>query len=112
MRLSSASVFLFFLTIGYAQPAPTDAPVGAETVLGIPVAEYRQTQEILLEANDDPEVAALNRQIERLMEKRDKLMFAKAKAKHPNRVANINVVENEVEKRRGPKPTEAPKPGN
>lgn len=110
------TVFLVALLLGlpgsmFAQPAPTDAPVGEETVLGLARADYLETQQQLLEAMEDPAVLALTAQIERLIERRDKLMFSKAKTKHPSKVASIAVIENEVEKRRGPKPPAEPKPG-
>lgn len=88
--------------LAYAQPAPTDAPAEDVKVLGIDHQEYLDTQSALLDAFDDPEIKALTRQIERLIERRDKLLLRKAKERRPELSTHLDTVGREREKSRRP----------
>ena len=96
--------------LAWAQPAPTDAPTEDVKVLGIDQREYLDTQNALLEAFDDPEVKALTRQIERLIERRDQLLLRKAKERRPELSMHLDTVGREREKSRRPVNPEDPAP--
>ena len=90
------------------QPNPTDHPVTTETVLGMSPADFRQVRDVLVEVTDDPEIAALTEQIERLMEQREKLIIAKAKQRYPVHRTKIEKVDTELTKLRDWRKRERP----